>query len=200
MTIIYLVRHGETVANAAQTFQGQQNSPLNDNGVEQAKIVAEGLQYTKFDAVFSSDLDRAADTAKMIAEKQDFIGEIVLDQRFREADFGEWETHTYQNVMETWPDIAKAWLKDSYNTRPPRGETLDEVVGRVAEGLREIVEKYPEGTALVVCHGGTIRGAVCSVLGVSANIFQKLSVDNCSVTVIKMVEEKSTLRKFNLTF
>jgi len=200
MTIIYLVRHGETVANAAQAFQGQQNSPLNDVGKAQADTVAKGLVETKFDAVFSSDLDRAADTAAAIAKEQGFLGEITLDTRFREANFGEWEGHTYENVMKTWPDIAKAWLKDSYNTRPPGGETLDEVVRRVNEGLTEISAKYPQGTVLVVCHGGTIRGAICFALGVSANIFSKISIDNCSVTVISLDEIKAKLKKLNLTF
>jgi len=200
MTIIYLVRHGETVANAAQAFQGQQNSPLNDVGKAQADTVAKGLVETKFDAVFSSDLDRAADTAAAIAKEQGFLGEITLDTRFREANFGEWEGHTYENVMKTWPDIAKAWLKDSYNTRPPGGETLDEVVRRVSDGLIEISAKYPQGTVLVVCHGGTIRGAICFALGVSANIFSKISIDNCSVTVISLDESRAKLKKLNLTF
>ena len=200
MTIIYLVRHGETVANAAQAFQGQQNSPLNDVGKAQAEIVAKGLIETKFDAIFSSDLDRAADTATAIAKEQGYAGEIMFDTRFREANFGEWEGHTYENVMKTWPDIAKAWLKDSYNTRPPGGETLDEVVRRVSEGLNEISEKYPQGMILVVCHGGTIRGAICFALGVSANIFSKISIDNCSVTVISLDDGRAKLKKLNFTF
>jgi len=199
MTKFYLIRHGETIANAAQSFQGQQNSPLNETGILQAKDVAKRLSDVNFDAIYSSDLDRAVSTANEIRSENVFSGEIITDTRLREANFGEWEGNTYKDVMQKWPDIANAWLKDSYNTRPPGGETLDDVVKRVGEMLELIAADRPEDTVAIVCHGGPIRAAVCHILGVKANVFSKISVDNCSLTIVEISEGRNKLKKLNLT-
>ena len=199
MTTIYFIRHGETVANAANTFQGQQNSPLNDSGVAQAKCIANALKDVKFDAIYSSDLDRATATAMEINNVQVNFKDIITDIRFREANFGEWEGHTYVEVMERWTDLAKKWLLDSYSTRPPGGETLDEVVGRVGAAIEDIGIKHKDETVAVICHGGTVRAAVCNILGVLPTIFMRLSVDNCSVTIAVVDGDKRKLKKFNIT-
>ncbi|MHB0939990.1 MAG: histidine phosphatase family protein, partial [Armatimonadota bacterium] len=118
---LYLIRHGQTDWNLAQRFQGQSDIPLNEIGRRQANALADRLSSQPFEVAYSSDLQRALETAKVIAGDR---LEIKTDLRLREMDFGDWEGATYNKIKEECPGALTTWEDDVYKNAPPNGETL----------------------------------------------------------------------------
>lgn len=147
--ILWLVRHGETDWNAAGRFQGWTDVPLNEAGRAQAERLRALLEAHDFDGVWSSDLVRAVDTARIA------VGEPAVDRRLRELDFGDLEG-------AVWGDLdseIKAALKEFESFRSPGGESAAAFVERVFGFLDDL----PPGRHVVFAHGGVIRaiGRVC---------------------------------------
>jgi broad specificity phosphatase PhoE len=158
VTRILLVRHGETDWNLDRRLQGHADRPLNETGREQARDLAAELADEPLDAVYSSDLSRAEETARIIAEARGL--DVTALQSLRERHFGTWEGLTDEEIHERFPDAADGVLGD--------GEPRDELDRRVLGALERIAEEHPDGTALVVSHGGPLRAVLrhCGVDGV----------------------------------
>ncbi|MGH2778511.1 MAG: histidine phosphatase family protein [Actinomycetota bacterium] len=160
ITRIFLVRHGETEWNATRRAQGQADIPLNDAGRSQASAAAAQLDGVELSAVYSSDLSRAVDTARPIAEARGLSVEI--DPAFREIDQGEWEGLVTEEIHRRWPDL---WGPARHWSQRPGGESPEQVQKRALEGLARVVERHPRGQVAVVSHGGTIRWLAAHALG-----------------------------------
>lgn len=160
ITRIFLVRHGETEWNATRRAQGQADIPMNDAGRRQAADAVAQLDGIELAAVYSSDLSRAIDTARPIAEARGLAVEI--DPAFREVDQGEWEGLTTQEIRRRWPDL---WGPARHYSQRPGGESPEQVQKRALEGLARIAERFPQGQVAVVSHGGTIRWLAAHALG-----------------------------------
>lgn len=111
-------------------------------------------------AVYSSDLKRATDTAKLIAQSHGL--EVVIDPDFREIDQGDWEGLTVNEIRAGWPDL---WGPARHYSSRPNGETPQQVRDRALRGLRRAVEAHPHETVVIVSHGGTIRWLSAEALG-----------------------------------
>lgn len=147
--VLWLVRHGETDWNAAGRFQGWTDVPLNANGRAQAEQLRAALEGHDFDGIWSSDLTRALETARVA------VGEPDVDRRLRELDFGDLEG-------SVWNDLdldLRAALKEFDSFRAPGGES----VADFAERLFEFLDELNTGCHLVFAHGGVIRaiGRAC---------------------------------------
>jgi broad specificity phosphatase PhoE len=153
MTEILLARHGETDWNLGRRVQGHTDIPLNAAGVDQARALAEELADEPLAAVFSSDLSRALDTATAVARRHGL--EVTIDPRLREKNFGTWEGLTDLEIAERFPDAQRGQWGD--------GETTEQVAERVRGVLDRIRELHPEGTVLVVSHGGPLRAALAAL-------------------------------------
>jgi len=195
MTTLYLIRHGETAWNAEGRFQGHRNTPLNEVGIQQAHHVARELAHYSLDAIFTSDLARAAQTAEIIAAHH--AAPVIADRRLREAYFGEWEGLTLDEITTRWPDILAAWRQDSLHTRPPGGETLEQVQLRVVELLMELLSRYPDEHVAIVAHGGALRAIIAYALVADLSIFRRLRLDNCSITTITVRDGEFSLIQMN---
>ncbi len=154
---IYIARHGQTDLNKNKLMQGQIDEPLNDTGREQARIAAESVSYVKFDAVYSSPLSRAIETACILSgtAKEN----IIIDERLTEVSFGKYERRKYWNLGL---HMTLYWLWPEVITAPKTVETISSMVERSTSFLNELKEKEYENV-LIVCHGGIIR-ALCGVL------------------------------------
>ncbi|MEA2447654.1 MAG: hypothetical protein QOK47_1291 [Actinomycetota bacterium] len=152
MTQVLLVRHGATDWNINKRAQGQADIALTEKGKLQALDTAEQLKNFDVDAVYSSDLSRARDTAKAIADVQGL--EVIEDPRFREIDQGEWTGLPVDEIKQRWPDL---WGPARHYSTRPGGESPQQVRERALEALKEAVAQNEEGTIVVVSHGGTIR-------------------------------------------
>jgi broad specificity phosphatase PhoE len=141
---ILIARHGETDWNRERRWQGWADRPLNDTGRAQARDLAEQLRGDPFDAVYSSDLRRAHETALIVAEPHGMP--VVVDRGLREIDIGSWSGLTHDEIRERYPDGIR-----------PDGETHDEHAARVREAVTRIARDHPGERILLVGHGGTIR-------------------------------------------
>lgn len=140
MTKIVFIRHGQTEWNLSGKYQGQTNIPLSEEGIAQARMLAERFPLEHLDAVYASDLDRAMMTACCIAGK--FHLRVQPEAAFRELNFGEWEGLTYEQVIARWPDAAKNFLPHPERLEIPGGETVRELQIRVMGRVREIIEEH----------------------------------------------------------
>lgn len=160
MTSIYLVRHGATEWNHAKRAQGHADIDLDAEGHRQAVTVAQELAHLAIDAVYSSDLKRAVDTARPIAETHGL--EVRIDPAFREIDQGHWTGLHVDEIKQRWPEM---WGPARHFTARPAGESPQQVRERALAGMTRVVSDVPEGTAVVVSHGGTIRWIAAEALG-----------------------------------
>ena len=160
MTQVFLVRHGATDWNKEKRAQGHADIDLNADGHKQAAAVATELAHEHIDAVYSSDLKRARDTAVAIASAQGL--EVQVDPDLREIDQGDWEGLTTDEIRTRWPNL---WGPNRHYNARPGGESPQQVKSRSLRALRRAVEAHPEGAIVVVSHGGTIRWLSAEALG-----------------------------------
>jgi 2,3-bisphosphoglycerate-dependent phosphoglycerate mutase len=159
-TTALLVRHGVTDWNATRRAQGHADVELNEAGRRQADEAAERLAGTRLGAVYSSDLRRALDTARPVADRHGL--EVVVDSAWREIDQGEWEGLSGDEIAARWPEL---WGPARHFARRPGGEAPEEVAARALAGLRRIVDRHPGDSVAVITHGGTIRWVVATARG-----------------------------------
>jgi probable phosphoglycerate mutase len=161
-TTIVLVRHGETDWNRDNRFQGHADIPLNDAGRAQARELVLELGGEGFQAVYSSPLLRAYETATILAE--DLQLEVEPMQDLMEVDVGSWSGLTRVEVEALFPDGFRRWL--DYDHGWDDGETYEALGARTVAGLRRIATAHPDTTVLAVTHGGPIRSALAAADGV----------------------------------
>jgi broad specificity phosphatase PhoE len=164
MTRFCLVRHGQTAWNLEGRYQGQSDIPLNAAGLEQARELARTLQNVRFDAVYSSDLVRALETANTIIALQDHL-QVHVDPRLREINQGEWEGVQIEEIRAQYAHLWQVRQVDPVNLRPPGGETVGEVFQRMHSALDEIAGLYLGGNVLVVSHGLALATILCFIQG-----------------------------------
>jgi broad specificity phosphatase PhoE len=181
---VYLIRHGETDWNAAGRWQGHSDVPLNAAGLQQASRLARRLaeEGVRFDALYSSDLSRAWDTAVAIS------GALGLRPSaapaLREIDLGMWSGKTHADIAATFPD---QWSKLQHSEDFPRGggETFAAFQARVIVWLDRAAELHPGGRIGVVTHGGWIRAAVLHALGLTWGERDPVpAIGNGSITIL----------------
>lgn len=184
MLTVYVIRHGETEANKNGVFQGHLDVPLSKAGYKQAEEVAKALKDVRFDAVYSSDLSRAYETAKAIMKYQDCC--LIRDTRLREVNGGKLQGLTNSEIGERFPEFQKAFSEHRYAARRPGGESfadLDERVQRAMEDFLSWNKDKPGSTICVVSHGGAIRGIL--KLAEPDPDFSRGVVGNCSISVLQ---------------
>jgi len=157
VTTLLLVRHGETDWNADGRLQGQTDRPLSDFGRNQARRLAGELESEEIDAIYSSDLSRARETAEIVGERLGLP--VALDPDLREKDWGNWEGLT-------------AVERDRVEFV---GESTEAHQERMLRALRRISHDHPgSGCVLVVTHGGSMRRVQVAALGIALPV-----VENC---------------------
>lgn len=183
MTRLFLIRHGETEWNKNLRYQGHRDIPLSETGLAQAKKIARRLSTEKIDAIYSSDLSRALETAKAIAGFHEVSVNIVTE--LKETNFGRWEGLTYNEIENQFREVMHGWRENPRDTKIPGGESLSEVAERCLKGLEKVISDNPDKNVVVVAHGGIIRIIVATVLGMSINDYWKIKQDNVSLNIIE---------------
>ncbi len=175
ITTLYLVRHGESEANAAHVFAGQTDSPLTARGREQAKIVAAALGPVHFDRVVASALSRTKDTAATIAAGRGVRVETFAD--LNEIDLGDAAGKPFDEVRGL-PGYASEGF-----TQWPGGESLDQVVVRAMRVIDRIVAESPGKTICIVGHGGVTRILVSRFMDVLPKLI-RVPATNTNITIV----------------
>lgn len=152
---LWLIRHAESAWNAMGLWQGHADPGLSSRGVAQAEALARSLAGAGIEAVAASDLRRARDTARILAET---LGLAPLhDPRLRERDLGTWSGLSTPQIAGRWPDeLARVRARDP-EFRPGGGESIRDVRGRAGAFFRDLAERHGPARWAVVTHGGVIR-------------------------------------------
>jgi alpha-ribazole phosphatase len=183
---VYLIRHGETIWNAEKRFQGHIDIPLSDKGIRQARALSHRLADKKITAVYSSDLMRAMETARHVAEPHGL--EVLSLPALREINFGRWEGLTYKEIIKKDGEAITRWWKNPLGICIPGGEELSELQARIVPALKEIISEHKEERVAVICHGGTIRTLISSILNMDLNKYWKIRQDNASLNILDFTD------------
>lgn len=193
MSIFYLVRHGTTQYNLENRFQGHLDIPLSNQGIEQAKKLADYLKDKKIDAIYTSDLKRAVQTAEYIAAAKSMKYRLLPS--LREVDVGELEGLRWHEVKKEYPD----WVKKQHVHDYPGGETRIEIERRVSNLWDSVVKRHKGDGVVLVTHGGIIKALICQILGISQEDRSNFIVDNASVSTIIVADSGAKLKMLNNT-
>jgi len=178
MTQLWLVRHGQTDWNLEGRYQGQADPPLNTNGWAQARALAARLSGTGFEAVYTSDLQRAYAMATIIGDRLRLT--VTPDKRLREINQGAWEGMLLGDIMFLYPRDWSVHLHNPLHARPPGGESVAEVAARVCAAADDIARAHPVGPVLIVSHGLSLATLLCRVRRLSLQQAYSLIPDNAA--------------------
>lgn len=180
MLQVYLVRHGETVWNAARRIQGQSDSALTDKGEQQARQVGERAKSLGITHVISSDLGRTRRTAEIIA---DACGcSVTLDARLRELNMGVLEQRPIDSLSEEEEGWRRTLVNGTENGRIPQGESMAEMAERMHQALNACLNLPAGSRPLLVSHGMALGVLISTLLGLPAHAERRLRLRNCSLS------------------
>lgn len=193
-TLVYLVRHGETSWNVEKRFQGQLDVELSEKGKAQARAVADWLagQPVEFAALYSSDLKRAIETARIIGAKVGLIPH--LDPALREINAGEWQGLIASEIEERFPGKLDEWHRKIDSFTVPGGESVSLVQKRVYAAYEQIVSNHPGEAIIIVSHGAALTALLAALHGwdlVETWHTKRARMGNTHVTVVALDHQES---------
>lgn len=187
---LILVRHGETDWNKEGRIQGQIDVPLNRSGVAQAKATASALRDRAIETLYSSDLQRAAQTAALIAETTGCA--ITYDAGLRERNYGEFEGQSIIDLPNAFPRVVAGPIADVLALPAPGGESRPEFYARGQAALIRLLEAQSGGRVALVTHGGILDCAYRLATRISIDEPRRWPIKNASIN--EFVWDKSELR------
>lgn len=200
------MRHGQSTWNADGRYQGQADVPLSEIGRQQSQALAERLATlaaggVHFDAIYTSDLSRASQTAMITAA---CLGlDVCLDPRLREIHVGELSGLLREEIERDYPLYMTNLQADPWVTCRPGGESMKDLFERCREVFSEYTERHAGGRVLVFTHGGVVRvGVGLALSGLQSEpvipaVWSRLSVANTSVTRLLLSPGEGSLLCFN---
>ena len=192
MTEIFLIRHGETAWNAERRLQGHLDIPLNKEGERQAAALAQALAGETVDMIISSDLSRAASTARAVAEIHDLP--LHTDASLRERCFGAFEGLLYDELEAHFPQAYAQWQARDPHARYPdgerRAETFAEFAQRAVDAVSRIAEMHRGKRIVVVSHGGVLDAVYRAAHGMDITAPRTFDVLNASINHVRWDGER----------
>ncbi len=187
-TRILLIRHGETDDNKKGIFQGQAGRGLNAEGrTQSARLAARlGSGGMKLDALYCSDLERAAETAAILGEALSLTPEA--DPALRELNLGAWQGLSLEEAGRRFPEELAAWRRGE-DVRRGGGETVAELAARVRGAIDRIAARHEGQAVAVVSHGAALKAFMASVLGMGLLHMRVFST--AANTAVSLVEQAS---------
>jgi probable phosphoglycerate mutase len=185
MTTFYIIRHGETDWNLSGRWQGHTDVPLNALGRAQARRLAERLraEHLRFDAIYSSDLLRAWETAQALATALGSVPRPLVE--LREIDVGAWSGLTRAEVLARDPDLIARLESGEDAPRGGSGERFADLYQRVVGAVERLAAAEPGGRLALVTHGGTIRALLLHAARDKTNALpRRLHIGNTSISVL----------------
>jgi 2,3-bisphosphoglycerate-dependent phosphoglycerate mutase len=180
MLEILLIRHGQTDWNRDRRIMGQRPIPLNEVGREEAAKTAQSLKDTPLDAVYSSPVLRAMETAEFLLQGRGLA--LHPAPHVAEIDYGDWIGKTFDEVMGE--EAFHIYHKTPHHAQPPGGEKMLDVYRRSTEFIEELRKKHPGGRVAVVSHADVIKTILVHYLNLQLNDILKLRIDNGSLSLL----------------
>lgn len=190
-TTLWLIRHGETGWNAARRFQGHHDVPLNEVGVAQARRLARRLELehrdAPFEALVSSDLSRAVETARATSEVTGLP--LTLRPELRERHYGVLSALTPEEMVVQQPEAWAQWRARTPSYVLPGGESLEQFTHRVVTGLLAVAHATPGKKVAVVVHGGVLDCVYRAAMGLPLDAPRTQSIHNASINRVRVDAE-----------
>jgi broad specificity phosphatase PhoE len=196
MTQIILARHGETAWNVEKVFRGRADVSLDEVGVTQAELLGKYLSNWELEAIYSSPLRRALDTANIIGRHHKVAP--VVAEGLTDIDYGGWQSLSEREVNRLYPTLLNEWHSYPHKVTMPGGESLEDVRRRAVEVVDDIPTKH-NGNVLLVSHRVVIKVLVCHLLGLGNSQFWNVRQDVCGVTVFDYTDGRLVLTRHNDT-
>jgi probable phosphoglycerate mutase len=193
MVTLLLIRHatcdpvGRLLAGRAPGVR------LNEEGRAQAARLAERLRGVELDAVYSSPMERALETAVPFARQA--RREVETMGELNEIEFGEWTGCTFDQLASS--DEWRRFNELRSTGRPPGGESMVEVQARALRAVEAIRSRHPAGTCAVVSHGDVLRSLIAYLAGIPIDLFQRLEVSPASISIVRIGERDHTILRVN---
>ena len=196
---LYLVRHGETVANAGGRLQGWMDAELNDKGRTQARETSAYYKNIHLDAVYCSTLKRARETAEILAAPHGLP--VHAEPDLREFHFGVWEGLNHEEINARDPEEWAKFFVQPTALRVQDGETFAGLQARMVQAWHHIqAQEGPDKDILLVSHGGSLRTLICYFLGLNLDYMWRLRLENLSTTCFEFWDNRPVLNFANATF
>lgn len=192
-TKLILIRHGETEWSYQKRYCGFTDIDLNEKGRWQARRLLKRLSKEKIHEVYSSDMKRTLQCAKIVFK--DMPVEEMLD--LREINFGIFEGLKYQDLMIKYPQVYRKWLENPLDIIIPRGESLNTLAGRVRKALRRILSQNSNKTVAIFTHGGPIKVILCDILKSDLKEIWKIESALASISIIEFVKGSAKIHLLN---
>jgi alpha-ribazole phosphatase len=191
------VRHGITEFNSTRRFAGYSDVEMNAAGYQQVEKLRDRLANERIDAVYSSDLKRALDTAEVISAGRKL--NIEACPELREMNYGDAEGLTFQEINSRYPEVAKLIANFNLRLTFPGGENFEGFIERTRKFLDRLNEHTPSETILIAAHSGPLRVLVCSLLGIDQSHWRQIGCDNASLSIISTYPQAAILSLLNGT-
>ena len=179
-TRILAIRHGETPWNRERRYQGQEDVPLNEAGLAQARSIAAALAGTAIDAIYTSDLARATQTAAELAQVRAMP--MLVDSDLREQHFGVFQGLTGEEIAQRWPEASASWHRREADFGPSGGETRNAFSQRCVQAIERIALTHEGKTIAIVCHGGVLDCLYRAAARLPMDISRTWSLDNAAIS------------------
>lgn len=196
MAELILVRHGETAWNFEKIYRGRSDVDLDEVGIKQAKLLGKYLSNYGLEAIHSSPLKRALDTANIIARYQKI--DVQIAEGLVDFDYGEWQCLPEQEVERLYPALLNEWRNNPHKVRMPGGESLEDVRERAIEVVNDVLSNYQRGVVLV-SHRVVNKVLICSLLGLDNSHFWNIKQDVGGITTFNYVDGRFVLTRHNDT-
>ena len=199
-TTLYLIRHGATPENEKRPRILQGNgidNALSATGREQARQVGDYLRTFSIDAIFSSPLRRAVETAEAVASQHD-LNVQTIDQ-IHEVDVGQWQSLDWSTIQREFPEAYERYMQDSGQHGYLGGESCGDVLARTAPAFAELLRNNVGRRIAVVAHTVVNRTWLANLLGIELHRAKELPQDNCCINVIRYRDGQTQLVTLNST-
>ena len=196
MSRILLVRHGHVEGMSPERFRGRREVDLSELGTRQAQATAQRIAREWHPvAIYTSPLRRCLQTAGAIGAACGLSASVLDD--LNDVHYGDWEWHTHEEVRARWPELFECWFSAPQLVRFPQGESLQDLVARMANVLRLVRERHADQTVVVVGHSGGNRALLLQALDQPLSAYWRLGQDPCSVSDIELHAHSATVRRLN---
>ena len=192
---LYLVRHGQTDMNKNNMFYGWTDADINETGLRQAEELKEFFQNVPLDAIYSSDLRRAAHTAEIIASGKGM--QVQYEKAFRELYYGDWENRPASEIKEKYGKELRGWVKDWKERTMPNGEAFPAFYRRVAEGVEKLIAENKGKHILLVSHNGALSALLCHLTEAGMDGFWRFDSKQGHYSAVLATEKWRTIDCLN---
>lgn len=185
-TEVILIRHGETEWNLSGRWQGHADSPLSTRGIQQAEALGQRMLKETLDCFYSSDLERARHTSRLVGGPSEWNPEFI--ESFRERDLGVLEGLTTEEMKVKYPQEYQSFRNDGPEYQVPGGESFRQFYERCSGALEEVAVRNPGKKIGVVTHGGFLGAIFRYVLNIQLDAERNFVLLNCSLNRLEKTE------------